>query len=150
MSTCETASFREIAGRNKASVRTLFQLLEQRNIPGFLDLFAEDARQINPFASGLFRPLACGKKELRAYWESVPDQFASISFPIEEIYAMEDPNVVFVSHRGEMTLRTGSGVYANQYYSTFRFNDEGKIVQYVKIFNPIVAARSFGLLDQIR
>ena len=42
------------------------------------------------------------------------------------------------------------GFYENNYYSTFTFDEEGKITEYVEIFNPIVAARGFGLLDNIK
>ena len=145
----EMAAFQETASRNKARVRELFQFIEQGNIAAFLALFAEDARQINPFASGLFQECVSGATELRDYWEAVPRNFVSVAFPIDEIYAMENPNVVFVRYRGEMALRDGAGVYRNQYYATLRFNTDGKIIEYIKIFNPIVAARSFGLLDQI-
>ena len=63
---------------------------------------------------------------------------------------MEDPKMVFVKYTGNIQLKNGAGVYSNQYYSTFKFNDEGKIEEYVEIFNPIVAARGFGLLDKIK
>ena len=129
--------------------RQFFGLLEKEDIEGFLALFADDARQINPYASGIFPDGADGKEALRAYWEPVPGNFAGMAFPIDEIYAMEDPSIVFVRYRGEIKLKDGAGVYANQYHSTFRFDQSGKITEYVEIFNPIVAARGFGLLDRI-
>jgi ketosteroid isomerase-like protein len=73
-----------------------------------------------------------------------------MSFDIEEIYAMEDPTIVFVKFKGDIVLKNNAGVYSNDYYATFRFNEEGKITEYVEIFNPIVAARGFGLIDQIK
>lgn len=60
--------FQETANRNKATVRKLLQLLEQMDISAFLALFAADGRQINPFASGIFRKRATGREELRDYW----------------------------------------------------------------------------------
>ncbi|MEM9291597.1 MAG: nuclear transport factor 2 family protein [Acidobacteriota bacterium] len=143
------AETQALAARNRETVRTFFRHLENEDIDAFLSLFAPDGRQINPYASGLFPDGAEGLDALRAYWESVPANFDGMRFPIDEIHSMEDPHLVFVRYRGEITLKQGAGVYANQYYSTFRFNDAGQITEYVEIFNPLVAARGFGLLHQL-
>ena len=139
----------DAATRNKETVRQFFRLLEEENIPAFIDLFAENGKQVNPYASDLFPAGAEGKEELRNYWTPVPGNFDGMAFPIREIYAMEDPNVVYVSYQGKIKLKDGAGTYENDYYSTFRFDEQGLITEYVEIFNPIVAARGFGLLDQI-
>ncbi|OJJ23985.1 hypothetical protein BKI52_04715 [marine bacterium AO1-C] len=140
----------ETGKKNKATVRKFFELLEQENIAAFVDLFAENGQQINPYASGLFPEGAKGKAALKAYWEPVPGNFAGMKFPIHEIYATEDPNIVFVKYSGKIKLKNDAGTYENEYYSTFKFDSEGKITEYVEIFNPIVAARGFGLLDKIK
>ena len=62
---------------------------------------------------------------------------------------MEDLKIVFVDFKGHVRLKDGAGLYANDYYAIFKFNDKSEIVEYVEIFNPIVAAKGFGLLDQI-
>ncbi|NRA28843.1 MAG: nuclear transport factor 2 family protein [Parvularculaceae bacterium] len=139
-----------VAERNKASVRRFFGLLESGNIDGMVELFAEDAMQNNPYTGGVFPSGARGKEALLAYWSPVPDRFDSMRFPIEQLMALEDPNIVFVRYRGELVLPDGAGVYQNQYFSTFRFNADGQITEYVEIFDPVVAARSFGLLEELR
>ncbi len=138
------------AQQNKETVKRFFELLEKEDIPAFINLFADNGRQINPYASGLFPNGANGKEELTNYWSPVPGNFDGMKFPIEEIYAMEDPSIVFVKYTGKIKLKNGAGWYENQYYSTFKFDDQGKILEYVEIFNPIVAARGFGMLDQIK
>ena len=138
-----------IGEKNKERVRRFFQLLEEENIPAFINLFAEDGKQVNPYASGLFPAGAEGREALSAYWTPVPGHFDSMKFPIHEIYAMEDPSCVFVSYSGKIKLKDNTGYYENEYYSLFRFDDKGKIKEYIEIFNPIVAARGFGLLNQI-
>ncbi|MCB0581427.1 MAG: nuclear transport factor 2 family protein [Phaeodactylibacter sp.] len=140
----------ETGTRNKATVRKFFQLLEEENIPAFVGLFAEEGKQVNPYASGLFPAGAEGKKALMDYWEPVPGNFDGMQFPIHEIYAMEDPSIVYVKYSGKIKLRNETGYYENDYYSIFKFDEEGKIREYVEIFNPIVAARGFGLLDSIK
>ncbi|WNJ18298.1 nuclear transport factor 2 family protein [Pontibacter sp. G13] len=136
--------------RNKQSVLAFFQALEAEHLDQLLDLFSEDAQHINPYASGLFPEGASGKAGIRAYWEPVFPNFDGMKFPIEDLYAMEDPNRVFVKYKGQIKLKNGAGLYENDYYSTFTFNDAGLITEYVEIFNPIVAARGFGLIDQIK
>ena len=139
-----------IANQNKATVRAFFQALEDENVAAIVALFAEDAQHINPYASGLFPDGATGKAGIRDYWTPVFPNFDGMTFPIEQLYAMEDPTLVFVKYQGKIKLKNGAGTYENDYYSTFRFNESGQITEYVEIFNPIVAARGFGLLDQIK
>lgn len=139
-----------IANRNKATVKQFFSLLSEENIPAFIDLFAEDGKQVNPYASGLFPEGAVGKKALSAYWTPVPGNFDGMEFPIEALYALEDPSIIFVKYTGKIKLKNNAGFYQNDYYSTFTFDAAGKITEYVEIFNPIVAAAGFGMLDQIK
>jgi len=139
-----------VANKNKATTKKFFNELAKGNIERLVDLFADSAVHINPFASGLFPDGANGKEEIREYWKPVPDLFDGMEFLIEDIYAMEDPLIVFVKYKGIIKLKEDAGYYKNDYYSTFKFNDEGKIIEYVEIFNPIVAARGFGLIDKIK
>lgn len=136
--------------RNKSTARAFFAALEKENVESLVSLFAEDARHINPYSSGIFPQGANGKEEIRNYWTPVFPNFEGMEFPIHEIYAMEDPSIVYVKYTGKIKLKEGAGFYENDYYSTFKFNNKGLITEYVEIFNPIVAARGFGLLDQIK
>nr|BFF38495.1 hypothetical protein BACY1_03000 [Tenacibaculum mesophilum] len=138
------------ATKNKETVRRFFNALTAENAETVANLFAEDAKHINPYNSGIFPTGANGKEGIKNYWEPVFPNFDGMTFDIEEIHAMEDPNMVFVKYKGDIKLKNNAGVYSNDYYSTFKFDDNGKITEYVEIFNPIVAARGFGLLDKIK
>lgn len=138
------------ATKNKASVKAFFNALSSENIDGVAELFADNAKHINPYHSGLFPTGANGKEEIKQYWQPVFLNFNGMTFTIKEIYAMEDPNIVFVEYTGNIQLKNNAGVYSNHYYSTFKFNNHGEIIEYVEIFNPIVAARGFGLIDKIK
>ena len=144
------ASNEQIAKKSKEQVRAFFSALESENVDNIVALFADDARHINPYASGLFPEGANGKDEIRNYWPPVFPNFDGMEFPIEEIYAMEDPSIVYVKYQGRIKLKGDAGYYENNYYSTFKFDESGLITEYVEIFNPIVAARGFGLIDQIK
>ena len=124
-----TTMNQETATKNKATVKEFFRLLEEENIPAFVDLFAEIGEQVNPYASGIFPAGAKGKEALLAYWEPVPANFDGMKFPIEELYAMEDPHLIYVKYQGEIKLKNDAGYYTNNYYSTFRFDDQGKILE---------------------
>lgn len=138
------------ASKNKENVKAFFKALEAEDANAVAVLFAENGKHINPYHSGIFPTGAEGKEAIRNYWAPVFPNFAGMTFPIHELYAMEDPNIVFVKYTGNIQLKDNAGVYSNDYYSTFKFDEEGKITEYVEIFNPIVAARGFGLLDQIK
>lgn len=137
------------ATKNKNTVKTFFNALTAEDANAVSNLFSEDAKHINPYHSGLFPTGANGKEAIKNYWEPVFPNFDGMTFPIDEIYAMEDPNIVFVKYTGNIKLKNG-GTYSNDYYSTFKFDNDGKITEYVEIFNPITAARGFGLLDKIK
>ena len=139
-----------IAEKNKNTVRAFFRALENGNADEVANLFAEDAKHINPYASGIFPEGAEGKEGIRNYWKPVFPNFDGMEFPIEEIYAMEEPSIVYVKYTGRIKLKDDAGYYENSYYSTFRFSKTGEITEYVEIFNPITAARGFGLLDKIK
>ncbi len=141
---------REIATKNKATVKAFFKALENGNVDALVSLFAKDAKHTNPYHSGIFPEGAQGKEAIKAYWTPVFPNFDGMTFPIEEIYAMEDPNKVYVKYTGNIKLKNNAGVYSNAYYSTFDFDANGNITNYVVIFNPIVAARGFGLLNKIK
>lgn len=140
----------EIAVRNKTNALAFLKALENKDLESLVDLFAVDGKHINPYASGLFSEGTEGPDGIRAYWEPVFPNFKKMEFPVDEIYAMEDPNLVYVKFKGKIELLNDAGWYENDYYATFKFNESGKITEYTEIFNPIAAARGFGLLDKIK
>lgn len=140
----------EIADRNKENTLQFLKALEDKDVIAVVELFASDGIHINPYASGIFPDGAKGREEIRAYWEPVFPNFEKMEFPVDEIYAMEDPSMVYVKFAGKIKLNNDAGFYENTYYSTLKFNEAGLITEYVEIFNPIVAARGFGLIDKIK
>ena len=140
----------DLAIKNKNTVKDFFNALMAEDAIAVSNLFAVDGKQINPYHSNLFPKGAEGKDAILKYWEPVFPNFDGMIFSIEELYAMEDPNRVFVKYTGNIKLKDNIGVYSNNYYSTFKFNSQGKITEYVEIFNPITAAKGFGLLDKIK
>lgn len=139
-----------VGHRNKETVERFFKALERGDIPAAIGLFADDGVQINPYHNDLFPKGATGKKQLLAYWTPIPGRFDGMKFHIRQLLATEDPNIVFVVYRGEIKLKNGAGHYRNTYFSTFRFDKDGRITEYVEVFDPIAAARAFGLLGRLK
>ncbi|MEM7187244.1 MAG: nuclear transport factor 2 family protein [Bacteroidota bacterium] len=135
---------------HKASVAAFLEALELKDMEALLSLFAEDGRHVNPYHSNLFPKGAEGHEEIRSYWKPVFTNFGAMEFPIESILSTEDPTLVYAKFKGRIELKNNGGYYENNYYATFKFNEKGEIIEYVEIFNPITAAKSFGLLDKLK
>ncbi|BDY05053.1 nuclear transport factor 2 family protein [Ferrimonas sp. YFM] len=138
-----------IAEINKERVRAFFKTLEAEDPKAVSEMFAEDGIHLNPYHCGVFPEGAKGPQGVYDYWAPTFGLFDGMSFPIHEIYAMEGGEGVFVRYSGRIKLKDDAGWYENDYYSTFKFNGQGKITEYVEIFNPVTAARGFGLLGKL-
>ncbi len=138
-----------LAKINKQSVHNFFAALEAENPEAIAALFAEKSEHINPYHSGVFPTGAINREGVYAYWAPTFGNFDGIKFEIHELYAMEGDDKIFVRYSGKIKLKNNAGWYNNDYYSTFKFNESGKIIEYVEIFNPVVAAKGFGLLEQL-
>lgn len=140
-----TSAAMKIATRNKTTVTNFFTALETKNLEKLVSLFADDAQHINPYHSDIFPRGAIGKEEIASYWKPVFPAINSMRFVIEEMYTLESPTSLFVKFKGAIDFLNTTDVYTNQYYATFTFNSRGEILEYVEIFNPIPAAKAFGL-----
>lgn len=135
--------------RNESTVRRFINLIEQRNIPAFLDLFADDGVQFNYFQSGMIPAEIRGKAALQKFWTPIPERFAEMYFPIENIYQMLDPGISAVKYKGFTKLKDSDKSYDNEYFALFFFNEDGKIKEYHEYSNPVIAAKSFDMVDKI-
>jgi ketosteroid isomerase-like protein len=125
-------------------------LLEQRRLEEFSELFAENGKWIHPFHSGMFPAEAVGKNEIYKSIKAAADNFDDIKFPIEEIWPFEDPNRIALKHTGKLHLKNGNGTYENDYLGLFTFDNDGKIMEWIEYYNPVIAAKAFGLMDKIQ
>lgn len=55
-----------------------------------------------------------------------------------------------MKHTGRLTMSNGTGLYVNDYLAIFSFDEEGSITEWIEYYNPIIAAKAFGLMDKIR
>lgn len=135
--------------KNTETIKLFIDHIEQRNIPGFLDLFADDGVQFNYFQCGMIPAEIRGKAALQKFWTPIPERFADMHFPIETIYPMLDPKISAVKYRGHTKLKESGKHYDNEYFALFFFNEDGKIKEYHEYSNPVITARSFDMVDKI-
>ncbi len=136
--------------RNIQSARNLLRFLEQRRLQDFAELFADNGKWIHPYHSGLFPAVTHGKKAIYKGIKDAASNFSEIHFPIDEILPFEDPNKVAIRNKGKLHLKNGKGIYANDYLALLTFDSQGKIVEWIEYYNPIIAAKAFGLMDKIK
>src|SRR5688572_32084734 len=110
--------------KNESIIRLFISYIEQRNIPAFLDLFADDGVQYNYFHDGLLPAEVRGKEALKAFWTPIPDKFIELHFPIETIYPMLDAACSVMKYRVYTTLKGSNNHYNNEYLALFFFNEE--------------------------
>ena len=136
--------------RNIEADRNMFRFLEQRRFKEFSELFAEDGKWIHPYHSGLFPAKTVDQKEISNAIQNAAANFKEIHFPIDEILPFEDPDKVAVKLKGKLYLKSGSGTYENDYLAIFLFDEQGKILEWIEYYNPITAAKAFGLMNKIK
>lgn len=131
------------AGR--AVVEEFFAALEAMDVDRFLRVWAEDGVQVMPFSPPGFPQRLDGREAIANQYRSLPENYASMRFP-REILATEDANRFLVRYTGSIELKAG-GRYDNTYVSLVTLED-GRIVEFVEYFNPIVLQNAFG--DQLQ
>ncbi|MCG3221825.1 MAG: nuclear transport factor 2 family protein [Candidatus Heimdallarchaeota archaeon] len=135
--------------RNIETVRKFIYLFEQKNFFELSELYTENGKLIYPYHSGLFPPDGVGKKNIYEGWSNLAENFDEVKFPIEEIVPFENPNKVAVKFSGKLKFRNKPSYYENDYLFIFYFDEEGKITESYEYFNPINAAKAFGLMDKL-
>ncbi|MFW9793785.1 MAG: SRPBCC domain-containing protein [Candidatus Thorarchaeota archaeon] len=136
--------------RNVETVRNFVRFLEQRRFVDFAELFSENAKWVHPYSSGLFPAELIGQSEILQGIQEAASNFDDIRFPIEEIVLLEDPSRVLMKHTGKLKISNGKGFYENDYLALFSFDEGGKITEWIEYYNPIIAAKAFGLMDKIK
>lgn len=126
----------------KQIVNQFFEALETSQFDKLKDIFAADARQLNPYVPEGFPKSFDGIDAIYNQYSSLPQTFGKMRFP-RELYATKNSDMVFVKFRGEIEIKSG-GKYENDYFGIFKL-EGGKIVEYTEYFNPIVMAKAFNI-----
>jgi len=131
------------AERNVQTVHTFLQLLEDRDLDSWMELWADDADHYYPFGTTMFPRHLVGKAAIYDRWRGMPAMFRVLSFPVQEVWSQG--NTVIAKFESKCVLKRESRPYLNNYIGIFKFDERGKIAEYWEYFDPIVAGTEFGL-----
>ena len=129
-------------GKGANLLHDFFTALETAQFHLLKTIFAENGRQLNPYAPEGFPKSFDGAEAIYRQYSGLTATFGKMRFP-RQIFATEDPNFFFVIFKGTIEIKAG-GVYENDYLGTFRLQD-GKIAEYTEYFNQMVMAKAFGI-----
>jgi uncharacterized protein len=131
-----------VRDRNVATVWEYFRLQNERDLDGWLELWAPDGRQVIPFAPYDFPHAVEGRTELERVYSKLYAKYRSLEVDAT-IYPMFEPNDVVAQWYTRAELVTG-GIYASEVMGMFRFADDGKILEVTEYFNPISFLKAIG------
>ncbi|WP_405819461.1 nuclear transport factor 2 family protein [Streptomyces sp. NBC_01390] len=116
--------------------RHSLRLLLDKDIPGWLDLWAEDGVLEFPFAPEGWPERLDGKEAIAAYMRPYPDHIDLHDFPAVQIHETLDPQVIVVEMRGVGLLVETGSPFDMTYIAVVTVRD-GRILSYRDYWNPL-------------
>ena len=138
------AGARAAEAANIGAVEALYAHLEDKDVPAFLALFAEDAVQDMPYAPPGFPKRVEGVAGIAELFAGFPDATESASFSILSIAPAGDPNRLVAEIDGVIAFKGAAEPYRQRYVAVFEFAD-GKIALFREYFDPLAFAEAPGL-----
>jgi|Tabmets5t2r1_1033131.scaffolds.fasta_scaffold00351_3 ketosteroid isomerase-like protein len=136
-------SSQDVRKQNIKSIHVFLNLLEQKDLNAWINLWDENGQQIHPYAPKGFPRILSGKNTIFHHWSGVPNAYGRITFSDRETYPTLDPDVIYIEFRGEIEVLANNKNYNNKYCCRFTFS-KGKILSYVEYFDPIILLESLG------
>jgi ketosteroid isomerase-like protein len=118
-------------------------LMLEKDMPGWIDLWADDGVFEFPFAPPGFPRRLEGKAAVRDYIKDYPDHIDLAAFHDVQVHQTVDPDVLVVEMRAEGRIVATDKPYAMSYIYVLTVRD-GKIVAYRDYWNPLVALEALG------
>ena len=125
-------------------MRRYFDLLEHKDVDGWLELWAEGAVQFIPYATGDLPTEVRGKDELGKLYRKIAYFYKQVRFTVVEIYPLDGADRIFARWHPVGELVAG-GEYSNDSIGLFDFDEDGKITSYTEWFNPLGFGNSFSV-----
>lgn len=112
------------------------RLLLDKDIPGWVGLWAEDGVMEFPFAPQGWPERLAGKEAVAAYMRHYPDHIDLHDFPDLRIHRTTDPQTLVVEMRGVGRLVETDAPYDMTYIAVVTVRD-GHITSYRDYWNPL-------------
>jgi uncharacterized protein len=118
-------------------------LILEKDMPGWIDLWAEDGVFEFPFAPPGFPRRLEGKAAIRDYIKDYPNHIDLAAFHDVHVHQTIDPDVLIVEMRAEGRIVATGKPYAMSYIYVLTIRN-GKIAGYRDYWNPLVALEALG------
>ncbi|WP_405406248.1 nuclear transport factor 2 family protein [Streptomyces sp. NBC_01104] len=112
------------------------RLLLDKNIPGWISLWAEDGSMEFPFAPEGWPRRLENREAIAAYMRHYPDHIDLHDFPELRIHQTTDPEVIVVEMRGVGRLVETDSPFGMTYIAVVTVRD-GYITSYRDYWNPL-------------
>lgn len=116
--------------------RHSLRLLLDKDIPAWVDLWAEDGTMEFPFAPDGWPKLLESREAIAAYMHHYPDHIDLHDFPELLIHQTTDPETIVVEMRGVGRLVEGDRPFDMTYIAVVTVRD-GHITSYRDYWNPL-------------
>jgi ketosteroid isomerase-like protein len=115
-----------------------------KDIPAWLDLWADEGIFEHPYAPAGYRKSVDGKAAIAEYMSAFPGRFDVKKFTVISVVQNEAGTEGFAEVKAEATILTTGRPYNQHYVGFMRVNDDGKLLLYKDFWNPLVAIEAFG------
>ncbi|TPQ24070.1 nuclear transport factor 2 family protein [Streptomyces sporangiiformans] len=130
--------------------RHSLRLLLDKNIPAWVDLWAEDGTMEFPFAPQGWPQRLEGKQAVAAYMRHYPDHIDLHDFPDVRIHQTTAPETIVVEMRGAGRVVATGGPFDMTYIAVVTVRD-GRISSYRDYWNPLAALEpGAGFMESTR
>jgi hypothetical protein len=119
------------------------QLLLDKNIPAWVDLWAQDGQMEFPFAPDGWPTRLAGKEAIAAYMRHYPDHIELHDFPDLTIHETTDPETIVVEMRGIGRLVETDSPFDMTYIAVVVIRD-GRFASYRDYWNPLAVSEQPG------
>lgn len=128
------------------TAKSFIASFERRDADTALSLLSEDAVLEMPFplvsGEGSYGTRKIMGEPLRQYISGIPIRNSKIAFH-NKVWQVTTAGVVVFEAKGDLIRKNGKP-YKNDYLMLF-YIDKGKVLRWKEYFNPVVAARTFGI-----
>ena len=119
--------------------RHSLRLLLDKNIPAWVDLWAEGGQMNFPFAPDGWPTRLAGKEAIAAYMRHYPDHIDLHDFPDLTIHETTDPATIVVEMRGVGRLVETDSPFDMTYIAVVAVRD-GRFTSYRDYWNPLTVS----------
>ncbi|WP_329612627.1 nuclear transport factor 2 family protein [Streptomyces brevispora] len=116
--------------------RHSLRLLLDKNIPGWVGLWADDGVMEFPFAPDGWPARLEGRETIAAYMRDYPEHIDLHDFPELRIHETTDPEIIVVEMRGVGRLVETGSAFDMTYIAVVTIRD-GRIASYRDYWNPL-------------